>query len=867
MRHGRAKGGGHVGARHELPHLLHAAITDMRAVAKSLAQDEYEDFPVIQDEITIGATDVEVAAKQLNEATVTLVKGSADDRPGAWDSLGEAVRVMAQETSILLHIVYGAEIKKIFALSNYADGKLKDLLKAVENDLQATNPQLFANKVSACMEDVQKLVQVCSPLFSFFQASLSQIFQGIEQKASEETDDPYARKTLEEAATTLSQRVQPFVDDCNKLLQQPNAAVPKQAVIKDLEELIHATESVGAPNKKPLSSFIPELMECIAKMDQVEPTTPEGQKQAARALRTLDDLTRANVVHDGGPRARLANDIVDVSKDLDQIESMLKNPDSKPLGSVNPLDATDPHTQNLLNSCKRLSPDERGRDAALADAEKLKAIVTNDLLPLARKAYAMDKGAARDASLASTQKALENARATLEKLTTDVSLTPEQKANVKNAEKVNTAAVKVASLVGASKVNKREVASAAKDLETVVKATEGAKAKPVAVSNFIPELLDCMSKMEQVELTTPEGQKEAERVLKTLDDITRANRVQDMGPATDLLQNVVALSKDLDQMESLLANPGTKPLGNVDPMNAAEPHAQGILNYLKRLQPDEEGGRDAALADAEKLNALLTNDLLPLARKAHAMDEGAARNGAVASANKAIEATRAALDAVVADMGLTAEQKAHIKGVEKINTVAIKLGAMVGSKKQAKQDIFSAAKNLTDLLSEMGALLALSQGGAGGDEAQAALLSAMSLSGAGKVESQPKPVPKPGSAKQFAKKIAGPAKDYRTPEQKNLVSPDRGSTGSGYMGLGADAEELKTLSLPKATKGAEMMPDTDPVITGVRKLGEQLVALSNAARSGDNDALLKASKACFFPPFCSCGSCSIASVAAPSTSR
>ncbi len=60
----------------------------------------------------------------------------------------------------MLHIVYGAEIKKIFALSNYADGKLKDLQSALLCDLAEHNPQLFVNKVQAAMEDVQKLAQV-----------------------------------------------------------------------------------------------------------------------------------------------------------------------------------------------------------------------------------------------------------------------------------------------------------------------------------------------------------------------------------------------------------------------------------------------------------------------------------------------------------------------------------------------------------------------------------------------------------------------------------------------------------------------------------------------------------------------------------
>ena len=138
-------------------------------VAKQLADDEYEDFPTIQEEIVCGADDVENGSKELSEATVVLAKGSAEDRPGAWDTLGEAVRIMAQNTAILLHIVYGAEIKKIFALSNYTDGKLKDLLKAIDGSptgLYEKNPQLFVNKVQAAMQDVQKLAQGFEVLLS-----------------------------------------------------------------------------------------------------------------------------------------------------------------------------------------------------------------------------------------------------------------------------------------------------------------------------------------------------------------------------------------------------------------------------------------------------------------------------------------------------------------------------------------------------------------------------------------------------------------------------------------------------------------------------------------------------------------------------
>lgn len=149
---------------------------------------------------------------------------------------------------------------------------------------------------------------------------------------------------------------------------------------------------------------------------------------------------------------------------------------------------------------------------------------------------------------------------------------------------------------------------------------------------FVPELMDCISKMDQVDLATPAGQKEAQRMLSHLDGITRANRITDMGPATSLMNHLVDVSKDLDALESMLLNPGVKPLGDVDPMNCTEPDAQSVLNYFKKLAPDENGGRDSAMADAEKLVSIVHNDLLPAAQRALKLEEGAARAAALQGA-------------------------------------------------------------------------------------------------------------------------------------------------------------------------------------------------------------------------------------------
>merc|ERR1711991_1039567 len=120
-----------------------------------------------------------------------------------------------------------------------------------------------------------------------------------------------------------------------------------------------------------------------------------------------------------------------------------------------------------------------------------------------------------------------------------------------------------------------------------------------------------------------------------------------------MLNQVVELHKDLDQIESLLDNPDSKPLGNVDPMDVSDPHAQGLLNVVREMQPDDDGGKDQVLADAEKMAALMTNDLLPLCRNARKTQDA----GDTQKAKDKINEARKALDEVTADMGLSADQK------------------------------------------------------------------------------------------------------------------------------------------------------------------------------------------------------------------
>lgn len=237
-----------------------------------------------------------------------------------------------------------------------------------------------------------------------------------------------------------------------------------------------------------------------------------------------------------------------------------------------------------------------------------------------------------------------------------------------------------------------------------------------------------------------------------------------MGPHTAMLNQIVEVQKDLDQIEALIKNPDAKPLLDSDPFDLADHDGQNLLNIIRKLQPDENGGRDGLLADAEALNALIHNELLPLAKNVRAEDKQAQQK-----ALEKLEAGKKLLDDVVAGMDLNAEQTSQVKAAEKVNSVAIKLNAMVGSKKQNKQDIFSAAKDLTDMLGEMSALLGLAQQGAGsGDGAGGALQTQLNISSSLVTPSQPSPKPKPGSAKAMMKKVKKVCETFDLFEQNSF---------------------------------------------------------------------------------------------------
>jgi len=113
---------------------MQTAVT-LAKVAQSLALTNYKEFPKIAKEIIDSAGAVNVANETMNKAVQVLT--SSLDRKAGWTGLVDACRVMSGKTIKLLQIVYGAELKRLYAV---ADNLLDDISK-INTDDAKNSPQ------------------------------------------------------------------------------------------------------------------------------------------------------------------------------------------------------------------------------------------------------------------------------------------------------------------------------------------------------------------------------------------------------------------------------------------------------------------------------------------------------------------------------------------------------------------------------------------------------------------------------------------------------------------------------------------------------------------------------------------------------
>lgn len=218
-----------------------------------LAKEEYEDFPVIQDEIVEAGKDVKRGSELLSDATRLLESGR--DIGAGWDRVGHAVAQMAERTSLLLHIVYGAEIKRIFACAAETGAGVEQLAAAAK---QLKPDDDHAPFVETVKREAQKMKELADQLAT---------------RAAQE-ENPETKKQLQEIAQALIDKNNDVLRAVNAFVQKPDEE-NKKKLLKAIEDLARVTEKLKPRGPDTIDSLIPKVKKAV---DDVADAKKRGWK-------------------------------------------------------------------------------------------------------------------------------------------------------------------------------------------------------------------------------------------------------------------------------------------------------------------------------------------------------------------------------------------------------------------------------------------------------------------------------------------------------------------------------------------------------------------------------------------------------------
>jgi hypothetical protein len=198
-------------------------------VARALAEEEYSDFPDICGQILGAADGVEQAASAMIIAVQAVA--TAYDRQAGWSQLVECCKIIAGKTIILLQIVYGADLYRLFACSDQTN----DTLNRLDTKLAIADPQAFADLAGEAA------------------TRANQLGEYVKSKAAD-TDSPMLQASLAEAADLLQQDANDLIEAANALLQDPNNAKGQQALNQQLAKVRAHIKKVTDPLQEDLQT-------------------------------------------------------------------------------------------------------------------------------------------------------------------------------------------------------------------------------------------------------------------------------------------------------------------------------------------------------------------------------------------------------------------------------------------------------------------------------------------------------------------------------------------------------------------------------------------------------------------------------------
>ena len=265
------------------------ACTVLETAATSLANDEYGDYPEIQQQMLAAVDGVNKSSSGMM-AAVNNMK-STPNRQQGWDRLVDACKIIAGKTILLLQIVYGAELKRLFASADLTQDSLKKV-----NPNNMGDPNDFAARASDAASNANQLAQ---------------------QLRDKDEPNPQRRKELDDLADALQDDAEKIIEKTNEFLQDPDDPKTK----KNLQDILDKTKRDVEKALDPLRSdhkraqdAIDQLQGIYAKDPNFNKLFPQPKPQQKPPPASNDDRIKAAAEE----AARAADNLRDAAKKPDR---------------------------------------------------------------------------------------------------------------------------------------------------------------------------------------------------------------------------------------------------------------------------------------------------------------------------------------------------------------------------------------------------------------------------------------------------------------------------------------------------------------------------------------------------------------------
>jgi len=202
------------------------------AITREVAATDYKDFPDIQHPILECARNVEKAVVLLQETMDILYRET--DRARGWRKLVEATKMIGEQTSRLLVVIYGAEEKRLRRAGEAAKAALRKVQKhalKTPDDLRQTLKQMADDTGDASSKTTQ---------FNTFVSG---------RLAAE--SDPDLKAKLRRCFDDINRENQGMIDDANNVLTKPGDRPPRDKFVGTTNKLIDLIDEVLGNIKRP----------------------------------------------------------------------------------------------------------------------------------------------------------------------------------------------------------------------------------------------------------------------------------------------------------------------------------------------------------------------------------------------------------------------------------------------------------------------------------------------------------------------------------------------------------------------------------------------------------------------------------------